>query len=116
MRSPAGRHHGLVECAEARRLPAREHIKLWLSSRPPREKFYWSDYGECVCGQYSAEYLGDPCAWYLQRSLLLDPQHIQSVVDDGTSIDSGGGDGIADLWPVIGGIEYHIAITKKGRR
>lgn len=32
------------------------------------------------------------------------------MVDEGTSIDSGGGDGDADLWPVIGGVEMHINI------
>lgn len=37
---------------------------------------------------------------------------LKSVVDDGTSIDSGGGDGVADLWPIIGGVEYHIAIKR----
>jgi hypothetical protein len=33
-------------------------------------------------------------------------EFLKSVVDAGTSIDSGGGDGCADLWPVIGGVEY----------
>ncbi len=37
-------------------------------------------------------------------------QMLKSIVDAGTNIDSGGGDGIADLHPVIGGIEYHIQI------
>lgn len=37
-------------------------------------------------------------------------QLLKPVVDEGTNIDSGGGDGCADLWPIIGGIEYHIAI------
>ena len=38
-------------------------------------------------------------------------EFLKSVVDAGTSIDSGGGDGCADLWPIIDGVEYHIAIT-----
>ena len=40
-------------------------------------------------------------------------EFLKSIVDEGTNIDSGGGDGIADLWPKIGGIEYHIAIKSK---
>ncbi len=36
---------------------------------------------------------------------------LKSIVDEGTSIDSGGGDGIADLHPVVGGVEYHVQIT-----
>ena len=35
---------------------------------------------------------------------------LKSIVDEGTSIDSGGGDGIADLHPVVGGVEYHVQI------
>jgi hypothetical protein len=40
-------------------------------------------------------------------------QMLKGIVDEGTGIDSGGGDGIADLWPVIGGVEYHIQISAK---
>ncbi len=43
-------------------------------------------------------------------------QMLKSIVDVGTGIDSGGGDGLADLHPVIGGIEYHIQITTTRRR
>lgn len=39
-------------------------------------------------------------------------QFLKSVADEGTSIDSGGGDGCADLWVQIGGIEYYIAIAR----
>jgi hypothetical protein len=39
-------------------------------------------------------------------------QMLKSIVDAQTSIDSGGGDGIADLHPTIGGVEYHIQITR----
>lgn len=42
-------------------------------------------------------------------------QMLKSVVDAGTNIDSGGGDGIADLWPIIGGVEYYIQISAKRR-
>lgn len=42
-------------------------------------------------------------------------EFLKSVVDAGTYIDSGFGDGCADLWPVIDGVEYHIAITVTGR-
>lgn len=39
------------------------------------------------------------------RRLLL------PIVDQGTSIDSGGGDNCADIWPVIDGVEMHVQIT-----
>lgn len=42
-------------------------------------------------------------------------QLLKPVVDEGTNIDSGGGDGCADLWPIIGGVEYYISITVKAR-
>jgi hypothetical protein len=42
-------------------------------------------------------------------------EFLKSIVDAGTSIDSGGGNGCADLWPIIDGVEYHIAITSNRR-
>ena len=39
-------------------------------------------------------------------------QFLKSVADEGTSIDSGGMDGAADLWVKIGGVEYYIAISR----
>lgn len=41
------------------------------------------------------------------RSMLL-----ASVADHGTSIDSGGGDGDADLWVKVQGVEYYINIRR----
>lgn len=41
---------------------------------------------------------------------------LKSIVDAGTSIDSGCGDGIADLHPVIGGVEYHIQIRRSSHQ
>lgn len=35
---------------------------------------------------------------------------LKSIADEGTNIDSGGGDGMADLWVTIDGVEYYIAI------
>lgn len=35
---------------------------------------------------------------------------VQALGDADKGCDSGGGDGIADLWPWIGGREYHIQI------
>lgn len=35
---------------------------------------------------------------------------LKPIVDENTGIDSGGGDGIADLHPIIDGTEYHIQI------
>lgn len=37
-------------------------------------------------------------------------EFLQTVKDEGTNIDSGCGDGFADLWVTMGGIEYYIAI------
>lgn len=37
---------------------------------------------------------------------------LKPVVDEGTSIDSGGGDGVADLWATVDGVEYYIAIKR----
>lgn len=38
-------------------------------------------------------------------------QMLKSIIDAGTNIDSGGGDGVADLHPIIGGVEYWIQIS-----
>lgn len=37
---------------------------------------------------------------------------LMSVKDEGTGIDSGGGDGDADLWVKVQGVEYYINIRK----
>jgi hypothetical protein len=42
-------------------------------------------------------------------------QMLKGIVDEGTNIDSGGGDGMADVWATIGGREYYISITAKGK-
>jgi hypothetical protein len=42
----------------------------------------------------------------LELKKLLGP-----LVDEGTNIDAGTGNGFADLWPKLGGVEFHIAIT-----
>lgn len=45
------------------------------------------------------------------RSLMLELREIlQNVKDQGTSIDSGGGDGTGDLWVTVGGVEYFVSI------
>lgn len=43
-------------------------------------------------------------------------QLLKSVADEGTGIDSGGGDGCADLWVTIGGVEYHLAIERSKKQ
>lgn len=43
------------------------------------------------------------------RSLL------STLKDEGTSIDSGSGDGCADLWVTIGGVEYFISIRPSNK-
>ncbi len=42
----------------------------------------------------------------LELKRLLEP-----MVDEGTNIDAGTGNGFADLWPKLGGVEFHIAVT-----
>lgn len=37
---------------------------------------------------------------------------LNSVRDEGTSIDSGGSDGTGDLWVMVQGIEYFVSIRK----
>ena len=37
---------------------------------------------------------------------------LMSIRDEGSSIDSGGGDGTGDLWVTVQGVEYFIAIRK----
>ena len=38
-----------------------------------------------------------------------------SLKDEGTSIDSGGGDGSANLWVTVGGVEYYLTIIRSGQ-
>ena len=39
-----------------------------------------------------------------------------SVKDEGTAIDSGSGDGCADLWVTVQGVEYFISIRKSNNQ
>lgn len=56
-------------------------------------------------------------------SLMTELRDLLSTVKDvGTSIDSGSGDGYADLWVTVGGVEYYITarrsnnqLTKEGK-
>jgi hypothetical protein len=51
-----------------------------------------------------------------KRPLILATEirkFLQTICDQGTSVDSGGGDNCADLWPIIGGVEYYISIRAK---
>ena len=41
---------------------------------------------------------------------------LSSVADAGTNIDSGGGDGDADLWVKVGGIEYYVNFRKSNNQ
>lgn len=40
---------------------------------------------------------------------------LKSVADEGTHIDSAGGDGCADLWVTVQGVEYYIAIKPSAK-
>jgi hypothetical protein len=49
-----------------------------------------------------------------EYSLALEiREFLQSIKDEGTAIDSGGGLGSADLWVKIQGDEYYISISKR---
>jgi hypothetical protein len=37
-------------------------------------------------------------------------EFLSDICDEGTSIDSGSGDGCADLWVTMGGVEFYISI------
>ena len=37
---------------------------------------------------------------------------LKSIIDHGTEIDSGGGDGMADLWAKVQGIEYYMTVRR----
>lgn len=41
---------------------------------------------------------------------------LMSVKDEGTAIDSGGGDGTGDIWVTVGGIEYFVSIRKSNKQ
>jgi hypothetical protein len=41
----------------------REHILLWLASKPADATYAWADPFECACGKYSREFLTYPTAW-----------------------------------------------------
>lgn len=41
---------------------------------------------------------------------------LRSIADEGTEIDSGGGDGTGDLWVTVQGVEYFVSIRKSNRQ
>lgn len=41
---------------------------------------------------------------------------LASIKDTGTSIDSGSGDGCADLWVTVDGVEYFISMRRSNRQ
>jgi len=41
---------------------------------------------------------------------------LKTVRDEGTPIDSGGGDRYADLWVTVQGVEYHITVSKSRKQ
>ena len=46
------------------------------------------------------------------RSFMLELRELlRSVKDEGSAIDSGGGDGTGDMWVTVGGVEYYIRVT-----
>jgi len=42
---------------------SKPHIKLWVGSKDPKEKFDWSKQVDCACGQYSREHYGADYDW-----------------------------------------------------
>jgi DNA-binding PadR family transcriptional regulator len=59
-------------------------------------------------GELEAE-SADPAVQNLPPLFLVENEYRLALV----KADSGGGDGLADIWPIIGGVEYHIQITAK---
>lgn len=43
-------------------------------------------------------------------------EFLKTVRDQGTPIDSGGGDGCADLWVTVQGVEYYITVQKSRKQ
>ena len=41
---------------------------------------------------------------------------LRSIADEGTAIDSGGGDGTGDLWVTVQGVEYFVSIRKSNKQ
>lgn len=42
---------------------SREHILLWLASKPEDKMFLWRHKDICACGQYSFDCTGNALAW-----------------------------------------------------
>jgi hypothetical protein len=55
----------------------------------------------------------DKSAWQVAR---LIEQHLSPLTDPGTPKDSGGGDGIANLWMTFGGVEFFITVEKSSNQ
>lgn len=55
-----------------------------------------------------------PKDWDMKpHSLVLEVREfLNSVKDEGTGIDSGTGDGQADLWVTVQGVEYYLTIKR----
>ena len=51
----------------------REHILLWLASKPADEKYDWGNPFTCACGQYCNEFLGGNAKWVYFASRGLPP-------------------------------------------
>ncbi len=48
---------------------------------------------------------------HMPRSFMLELRDmLEAKKDDGTHIDTGGGDGTGDLWVTVGGIEYFVSV------
>lgn len=59
-----------------------------------------------------------PADWDARPMVLASEirKFLLAIADEGTGIDSGGGDGRADLWVKIGGKEYFIQIAKSRKQ
>jgi len=59
-----------------------------------------------------------PPEWDNTPAALTDElrEMLKNMVDTGTSIDSGCGNGHGDLWFTIGGIEFYLSVSRSERQ
>jgi hypothetical protein len=59
-----------------------------------------------------------PTSWDRQpRSLAHEiAGYLESIRDEGTTVDTGFGDGTGDLWVTVGGVEFFVTIRKSNNQ
>ena len=59
-----------------------------------------------------------PAEWDKTALVFVDElrKALDHLKDQGTSIDTGGGDGCADLWIKVGGVEFYLTVRKSNNQ